>query len=293
MTATITTGAAGHHRAILVMCAGVACLVMSDAAAKLLLAAYDPLQILFVRSLVAAPVMLALVLRFDGARALRSPHLGLHALRGLLYIGAVAAFYASLQSLSLAVATSLIFTAPLFITAFSAVILKDRIHRHHWAAVLAGFAGALIVIRPGGDTFQAAALFALAAAAIYALMMISARWISTGDSYRTMTFYLTLFPGLYCSFVLFTPWPALAPGDPWLFAATALCGTLGVSLISQAFRMGPAPVVAPFDYTALAWASLLGWLIWGTVPDIWVYAGAAVIIASGIYLILKDDGAVA
>lgn len=293
MTATTTTGAAVHQRAILVMCAGVAFLVMSDAAAKLLLAAYDPLQILFVRSLVAAPVMLALVLRFDGARALRSPHLGLHALRGLLYIGAVAAFYASLQSLSLAVATSLIFTAPLFITAFSALILKDRIRWHHWAAVLAGFAGALIVIRPGGDTFQAAALFALAAAAIYAVMMISARWIGTGDSYRTMTFYLTLFPGLYSSFVLFTPWPALAPGDPWLFAATALCGTLGVSLISQAFRMGPAPVVAPFDYTALVWASLLGWLIWGTVPDVWVYAGAAVIIASGIYLILKDDGAVA
>lgn len=281
--------AAAARRAIPVMCAGVAALVFSDTAAKLLLTGtgYTPLQILFVRCVLAAPLALALVVRFDGARALRTPHLGLHAVRGVLYVGAVAAFYGSLTTLPLAAATALIFSAPLFVAAITAFVLRERVPGRHWAAILIGFAGVLIIVQPGAGTVRAAALLAVAAALLYALMMVSARWITARDSFRTMTFYLTVFPGAMCSAVLLTDWPARQPGDAWLFAATAVFGTLGVSLISQAFRMGPAPVVAPFDYTALLWATLLGWLVWGTLPGPWVYAGAALIVAGGLYLILR------
>ena len=279
--------------AILVMCAGVASLVVSDTAAKLLLtgAGYTPLQILFVRSWLAAPLALALVLRFDGARALATPHLALHAVRGVLYVGAVAAFYGSLHDLSLAAATSLIFAAPLFVAAIAAVFLRERVPGRHWAAILLGFAGVLIIVQPGAEAFRPASLLAVTAAAVYALMMVSARWITAHDGFRTMTFYLTVIPGVLCSFVLLADWPAMQPGDAWLFAAAGVFGTMGVSLISQAFRVGPAAVVAPFDYTALVWASLAGWLVWGTVPGGFVYAGAALIAASGLYLIFRGAAA--
>lgn len=275
--------------AILVMCAGVASLVLSDTAAKLLLTGtgYTPLQILFVRCVLAAPLALALVVRFDGTRALRTPHLRLHAVRGVFYVGAVAAFYGSLTTLSLAAATALIFSAPLFVAAITAFGLRERVPGGQWAAILAGFAGVVIIVQPGAGTVETASLLAVTAALLYALMMVSARWITAHDSFRTMTFYLTVFPGLMCSFVLLTDWPAMQAGDGWLFIATAVFGTAGVSLISQAFRMGPAPVVAPFDYTALVWATLLGWLVWGTLPGVWVYAGAALIVASGLYLIFR------
>jgi drug/metabolite transporter (DMT)-like permease len=118
--------------------------------------------------------------------------------------------------------------------------------------------------------------------------MVSARWIDKRDSLWTMMLYMTVFAAVFSAFTLFSAWPTPIFSDVFLFLGTAVAGTLGLTLISQAFRMAPAAVVAPYDYTALLWASLFGWLIWGVVPGLWVYGGAAVIIASGIYLITSD-----
>lgn len=274
------------RRAIMVMCAGVFFIVLNDAMTKQLVTDYTPFQILFIRSILALPLVIALAMIMRHSTALKSARLRVHALRSLLGLAAAYAFILSLRSLPLAEATSLIFAAPLFVAALSVLILREHVGWKRWMAVLAGFAGVLIIVRPGATAFETAALLALAAAVLYALVMISARWIDQRDNFYTMTFYMTLFPALYCSFVIFTPWPVLQPIDAILFLGTALFGTMGVTLLSQAFRMAPAAVVAPFDYTALIWASLLGWIIWGSVPDIWVYAGALVIIASGIYLII-------
>ena len=278
-----------NRRAILVMCAGVFFIMLNDTMAKWLVTDYTPFQILFVRSVLALPLIVVLVIYLDRPAALKSARLRVHVIRGVLGVAATYAFIFSLGSLPLAEATSLLFAAPLFVTALSSVLLGDRVGLPRWAAVMAGFLGVLVIIRPGAATFEAAALWALAAAFLYALVMLSARWIDQRDNFYTMTFYITLFPALYCSFVLFTSWPAFEPIDGVLFLGMALCGTLGVTLLSQAFRMAPAAVVAPFDYTALIWASVLGWLIWGTIPDLWMYAGAAIIVISGIYLIVKGS----
>jgi drug/metabolite transporter (DMT)-like permease len=118
--------------------------------------------------------------------------------------------------------------------------------------------------------------------------MISARWIGRGEDVWTMMFYIVLFPllfsGLMVPFVWQTPDMAHLP----LFLGLAVFGTLGMTLITQAFRLAPAAIVAPFEYTALIWASVLGWLVWGDIPGLWIYVGAAVIIASGIYIVVRE-----
>ena len=270
------------------MCAGVFLLVMNDAAAKWLVTRYDPFQMMFMRSIIALPLIAGLILALDGWRALKTKSLKIHALRGALSMGTAYAFFLSLSALPLAEATSLIFAAPLFVTALSVLLLRDPVGWRRWAAVVCGFAGVLIVVRPGAETFQAASVLAVLAAVLHALVMISTRWIDKRDNIRTLMFYVALMPALLSSFVLFTEWPSIRPEDPALFLAMAVFGTSGITLISQAFRMAQAATVAPFDYTALVWASVLGWIVWSDIPDMWVFVGAAVIIASGVYLILRE-----
>ena len=103
-----------------------------------------------------------------------------------------------------------------------------------------------------------------------------------------MTFYMTLLPGLLCTFTLAADWPPTRAGDVGLFALMVAAGTIGIALITQAFRMGDAAAVAPFDYTALIWTTMIGWAVWGTVPRWPVYLGAAVIAGGGIALIVLD-----
>lgn len=284
---TIVEGSS-RYAAIGLMCTGVLFLVLNDAVVKWLVTRYDPFQILLGRSLIALPLVAALVCFIDGPKALRSARLRVHALRGVLGVAASYAFILSLRSLPLAEATALVFASPLVVAALSALLLKEHVGWERATAVAVGFVGVLIIIQPGAETFQAASLLAVGAAVFYALVMVSARWIDKRDSIWTMMLYMTLFSGLLAAFTVFSAWPTFEFTDVLLFLGTAVAGTLGLALISQAFRMAPAAVVAPYDYTALIWASLLGWLIWGVVPEIWTYLGALVIIASGIYLITSE-----
>jgi drug/metabolite transporter (DMT)-like permease len=276
------------YAAILTMCAGVLFLATNDAVVKWLVTRYDPFQIVFVRSLIALPLTVSLVCFFDGPKGLRSERLPVHALRGVLGVGASFAFILSLRSLPLAEATALVFASPLVVAGFSVPLLKEHVGWDRAAAIIVGFVGVLIIVRPGAATFQVASLLAVGASILYALIMVSARWIDKRDSLWTMMLYMTVFAAVFSAFTLFSAWPTPIFSDVFLFLGTAVAGTLGLTLISQAFRMAPAAVVAPYDYTALLWASLFGWLIWGVVPGLWVYGGAAVIIASGIYLITSD-----
>jgi len=273
---------------ILTMCAGVAFLVMNDAIAKVLTARYDPIQIIFVRNLFATPMIAVLAVLLRGSGALRTRNLRLHAWRGLLMMLGAYFYFTSLSFLPLAEATALIFAAPIFITALSVPLLGESVGWRRWGAVILGFIGVLIVVQPGGSTFQAASLLPVAAAFLYSIFMITARWIHVTESMWTMMLYVVFFPLLYAAPFAFWEWVPLRGEDIWFFVAIAICGSLGITLIGQAFRMAPAAVVAPFDYTALLWAAGLGWLIWGDVPMPWTIVGALVIMASGIIIVLRE-----
>ena len=247
--------------------AGIFFLTLSDANAKWLGASYHPLQILFLRALIALPVVTALALWLGGRRVLRTGHLRLHLARGAINVVSACCFYLGLNSLPLAEATAIAFAAPLFVTALSVFVLKERVDSRRWLAVLAGFAGVLIIVRPGTDAFQAATLLPLTTAMLYAVMMTTARGISPSEGMLTTTFYIVA--GQFLCSILTLPWVWQAPaiGDLPYFAGVALFSTLGLTLITQAFRIAPASVVAPFDYTGLIWATVLGWVFWREAPD--------------------------
>ncbi|MGR3804418.1 DMT family transporter [Marinibacterium profundimaris] len=273
---------------IAMMLAGVASLSANDALAKTLVADYPPLQILFLRNIIALPFAILLTLRMGGPAALRSYRPAAHLVRGVLWISATILFFTSMMHLELAEATALIFVAPLFITALSAAFLKEKVGPRRWMAVCAGFVGVLIVIRPGTAAFQTVSLLPVATAFIYALLMLGARWVDPRESVWTMLLYLTGTSAVLSALVVPFVWQPVQIGDLWLFGAIAVFGTAGMTLMTQAFRLAPAAVVAPLDYTAMVWATAFGWLIWSEVPDRTALVGAAVIIGSGLYVIWRE-----
>lgn len=274
--------------AILTICFGVAFLVANDALAKLLTDRYAPIQIIFVRNLIAVPIIATIILGVFGAKALQTNHLRVHAFRGLLMVTGGWLYFVGLMHLPLADATSLVFSAPIFITALSVPLLDEHVGWRRWGAVLLGFVGVLVIVRPGGATFQVASLLPLGTAVFYALFMISARWIDRSERLMTMMLFAMLFPLIFSAPGAMAGWSPIQSGDIGLFVGTAVLGSLGLALIGQAFRMAPAAIVAPFDYTALIWAALFGWLIWGDIPGFWTITGALIIVVSGIFIILRE-----
>lgn len=273
---------------ILMMCTGVLCLSISDAIGKTLTAGYSPLQILFLRNFLALPVAIAIAVWMGGPAALRSYRPAAHLVRGLLWLLAATMFFTSFLYLGLAEATALIFAMPLVVTAISALVLREPVGWRRWAAVLIGFAGVLVIVRPGSGTFQAASLLPVATAFVYALLMLSARWVDPRENVWTLMVYLVGSGALLSALTMPFVWVQPRFEDVWLFVGIALFGTAGMTLMTQAFRLAPAAIVAPFDYTAIVWATLLGYLLWREMPDLATYIGAAIIIASGIYTVWRE-----
>lgn len=274
---------------ILLMCVGIASLSISDAIAKALTAGYPVIQILFIRNLIALPFAVFIALKMGGVGALRSYRPAAHLLRGILWLLAAMIFFTSLKHLDIAEATALVFVAPVFITAISALFLKETVGWRRWLAVLAGFIGVLIVVRPGAGTFQSASVLPVITAVFYAVLMISARWVDPRESVWTLMLYLVgagaLLSALFAPFV----WVGIQAADIWMFLGIAIFGTAGITLITQAFRFAPAATVAPFEYSALIWATFLGWFFWNEIPDMLTYVGAGVIILSGCYIVIREQ----
>ncbi|WP_343123252.1 DMT family transporter [Hoeflea sp. IMCC20628] len=273
---------------ILLMSVGIACLCVNDALAKTLTAHYSPFQIQFLRNLIALPFAIMIAWKMGGGAALRSHRPLAHFLRGGLWVGATFLFFTSITYMGLAEATALVFVAPLFITALSALFLREQVGWKRWLAVLVGFAGVLIAVRPGSSTFQTVSLLPIATAFVYAVLMLSARWVDSRESVWTLLLYMTGTGAAISLFIVPFIWNPVRPEDLWLFVAVAIFGTAGMTMITQAFRLAPAVVVAPLDYSAIIWATLLGWLFWNEIPDALTFVGAAVIIASGVFIIWRE-----
>lgn len=289
MSNTTSRAPGPHTQGILLMCVGVACLSANDAIAKMLTFGYSPLQILFLRNVIALPVTIGIAFFMGGRSALRSHRPLAHLLRGALWVGATIMFFTSFIYLALAEATALIFVAPVFITLISALFLNEKVGLLRWLAVLVGFLGVLVIIRPGGATFQLISLLPVATALVYALLMLSARWVDPRESVWTLLVYLTGAGALLSALIVPLVWVPIRYEDLWLFAGIAIFGTAGMTMMTQAFRLAPAVVVAPLDYAGLLWATLLGWLIWRESLSLMTILGAGIIIASGVFTILREQ----
>ena len=157
-----------------------------------------------------------------------------------------------------------------------------------WAAVVIGFVGALIMVRPGTDAFRPEALLVVAAALLFALAMLLTRRLTQTETNVALVTYTTVFAGLASlPFVVFA-WQAPGSGDLGLLAVVGIGGGTGNYLLVLAFRNAPAALVAPFDYTKLIWASVFGWMLWREAPEPAVWIGAAIVAAAGIYITRRE-----
>jgi drug/metabolite transporter (DMT)-like permease len=274
---------------IYAMLAAVAIFSLMDTTMKLLAAHYPAMQVTVLRAFSSMPLVWAFIAwrgKFGGMLDVKWP---LHLLRGVLGIGMLSLFAFGVKSLPLSETYAVFFIAPALITALSVFILKERVDAMQWLAIVVGLAGVLVVLRPDGTRFVSlAGLAILGAAACYAVSAIASRILSRTDSNEQIMFWLLILMGFGALPLAWPGWVPLRWEDWPLIAALALTGFLGQLAITKAFSIGKASVVAPFEYTALAWGVAIDWALWNTLPDRWTLAGAAIIIGSGIYLVRRE-----
>jgi drug/metabolite transporter (DMT)-like permease len=198
-------------------------------------------------------------------------------------------FVMAIGSVPLATASAIGFTSPLIVTALSVPLLHEQVGWRRWSAVVVGFAGALMVIRPGGGLHDPAVLLILASSFAYALYQILTRLAGRIDTAATGIVFAALFGSLGMSLVM--PFVFVVPRsllDVLLFCSLGLLGGLGHYLVIRAFQLGPAAVIAPLGYVELIGSVVFGYLLFGNFPDPWTWLGAGVIIASGIYIAFRE-----
>lgn len=280
---------AGNLRGIAAMLAAVGFFSVMDAVMKLLAAHYPPAQVTALRGLTALPLVLAFVLWRGEAATVWRVRWPLHLLRGVVMVLMLTLFAFALQTLPLAESYTIFFIAPLLITVLAGPVLKEKVRAAHWAAIALGFAGVLIALRPAQDALLSlGALAVLAAALCYALSAVVGRVLTRTDSSASLVLWSTLALAVGGVALAAPAWRTIAP-DHWaLLAALAITGFAGQLSITEAFRHGQAAVVAPFEYTALAWGVALDWLLWHTLPDGYTLLGGAVIVAAGLFLLRAE-----
>ena len=276
-------------RGILAMVAAVGCFSFMDALLKTLSGSYPAMQVASLRGLAALPLVVVYVVWRGQVRGLLKVRWPLHLLRGVINITMLTLFAFALRELGLAEAYTLFFIAPLLITALSTVVLGEKVRGAHWVAIVLGLVGVVVALRPNQDAlFSIGALAVLGAAAAYAVSAIAGRLLTRTDSSASLVFWTTTLLALGASALAWPQWVAVN-ADHWpLVAALGFTGFLGQLAITEAFRHGQASVVAPFEYTALAWGMGLDWVLWHTVPGATTLMGGAIIIGSGLYLVRTE-----
>jgi drug/metabolite transporter (DMT)-like permease len=167
-------------------------------------------------------------------------------------------------------------------------LLKESVGWRRWLAVLAGFGGVLIVLRPGFVAVNLTAIAVLVSAACYALNAISVRILGRTDSTAAMSFWFVTMVAIGAGLLALPDWQPLRPADAGWLIAMGVTGALGQVFITEAFKCAPVSVIAPFEYSTLFWGVLLDLVLWGVLPGAAVFAGAAVIVGSGLYLIHRE-----
>ena len=277
------------------MTLGIAAFSAMDAMGKWLVRDFSVFQILALRSSFVAVFLTALMPLLGGREAVRSTQRAAHLGRSLCSILAFLFFFTSVRYLPLADAVAVAFGGPFIVTALSVPLLKEHVDLRRWIAIGVGFVGMILIVQPTGAGFRPAALLVIASSFAYAFLMIMSRWMSSRSNGKEKTFTF-----LYYTFVLQTlfgwlvvlgilgGWQPMTNAEIGLGAgmgALALAGHFG---ITRAFQLAPVSVVAPFEYSALVWATILGFTVFGEFPGADVWVGVAIIIVAGLYTILRE-----
>ncbi len=292
------------------LCALIAamCFSLNDVGIKFLSDQYALHQIVFFRAITGLITFLAVIMPLSGGwQLVRTRRIGWHLLRGFCVVSANSFLFLGLAVMPIADAVAIFFVSPLLIALMSIVFLGETVGPRRWVAIIVGFIGVMVIVKPGTSAFQLASLFPIAAACLYGVMHIVARRIGTTESAATMTFYIVV------SFIVVSAIIGLAVGDgryygqfhpafdfllrPWvpvdladapILIMLGVSGVLGGYLISQAYRIAEAAFAAPFEYVSMPMAIIWGITVFGTFPDRTAWIGIALILGSGLYLVWRE-----
>lgn len=270
---------------IALMIGGLALLTLNDAVAKWLSTGYPVGEIIALRSLlIVVPLGLALWLH-GGLSALKPTRFRNQFLRGACFLASSFFVVTALSLMPIADFTAITFASPLFIVALAGPLLGERVGLKRWVVTIIGFLGVLIIAKPTPSAFQWAALVALAAAVGGTARDMVTRHISAVEPSNLITLYSMVMATIAGFFtMLVSPWRWPTGADFWLLVLLAALNGGAHFMMIESYRQAEASIVAPFRYTALVWAILFGYLMWGDIPDVWLLAGSALVIGSGLYL---------
>lgn len=259
-----------------------------DAAAKFLVARYPVVELLALRGVVMIVFLSFFMARAGGWAQLRSHNPWGQARRIFYSLTAPLLFFTALRELPLADLTVMVFGASFFMTALSVPLLGEKVGAFRWSAIAVGFCGVVIAAQPSGEGSILMTVYAIAASIAYAMLMIETRRIGYVDSIFTLTVYpvigVTLIVGLAAPLV----WVPVQTSDIPFIVAMAIFGLAGHYLINKAFTSAPVGTIAPFEYTALIWATIFGVVFFDDIPGPQVWLGAAIIVSAGIVIVRRE-----
>ena len=275
-------------KGMLCMLLAVGMFCAMDACMKQLTQHYGPMQITSLRALFAWPLIVAWLITTNRVQHLLNSRWSLHLLRAVLGIVMLSAFVYAIQTLSLSDAYAIFFAAPLLITAMSVWFLGEHVQLRQWVAIGIGMLAVIFMLKPEGDQLLSlGALAALVSALCYAISAITVRVLSRTDNSGNMVFWLMTLLALGAGLLALPDWQPLR-SELWLsFVLIGVTGFGGQIAITQAFKVAPSAVVAPFEYMALLWGIGFDIVLWQLYPAFSTLAGAAVIMLSGLYLVLQ------
>jgi drug/metabolite transporter (DMT)-like permease len=285
-TATATDARSARLAGIVLMLAGVCFFSLGDALGKFMVATYSVGQLLLLRAVASLILTAPLIWRSrDAFPKVQRP--ALQALRVILSITEIAAFFAAAVYLPLADIITFYLAAPIFVTALSAILLGEHVDVRRWAAVGVGFCGVLIALRPSAGVFGWPAAIALGGSVAFAFLMVVTRSLrGTPDIVlASMQFFGTFVFGLVTAPA---GWLTPSPRDFGFFMLAGGLAVLASLCVNRSLKLAPASVVVPYQYSMIVWAALFGYLVFGDVPSMATIAGAAIIIGAGFYIFLRE-----
>ncbi len=290
MTASKSAAVGQNHLAgILLALTAIMLFSMMDLQAKYLGQTMPVPQIVWARYFGNFAVMVVIFWPKRGFSLLRTSRPGLQLFRSLLLVLCTVIFFTAIQFMPLADAVSISFVSPLLVTALSVPFLGEVVGRRRWTAVAIGFIGAIIIVRPGMGVMHWAAWLLLGMAFAYALYQITTRMLSRTDDPITTLFFSAIVGTVLVSLVVPFYWQTPVELKHWLMMANmGVIGGIAHYILIRSFEFAPVAVLAPLSYTALLWNTLNGYLVFGDLPDRWTLIGAAILIATGIYILYRE-----
>ena len=274
-------------RGIVLMCLSTVAFSIMHGLVRFVSEVLPPFQIAFFRNIFGLAFLLPLLMRSRFA-VLRTRQIGLHALRGVINMAAMLMFFTALSISPIAKVTALGFTAPIFMAILAVIVLGERFRIYRWSAIFLGFAGMLIILRPGLVVIDTGALLVIGSAVLWAVAMLIIKIQSQTESSLTIVAYMGIFLGIFSIAPALWVWQPFELQTLGLMVLIGLLGSIAQMAISESLKETDPTALMPFDFLKLIWTAMIGAWFFAEIPDMFTWIGATVIFSSGLFIALRE-----